>query len=155
MIGKEPKNIICKVKKLSTNLQVTQTKVYTLHSTLYNQQSTILMHFHISLFFLFALSNPFLQTLQALEMDPTHYVVRKNYATFLRDYPEARNARNESVVDETPVAKALNKGNTRSSNRATSHHSSPTKRKTPTKNKTPSKFRPRKLEPELESWSEK
>ena len=145
MTGKGPKNIICKVRKLPTNLQVTQTKVSTLQHSLHSLHSSI---YNSNTFFI-SLRSLKLLLFQALEMDPTHYVVRKNYATFLRDYPEARNAQNESMVDETPVAKALNRGNNRSTNRTTSHYSSPTKRKTPTKNRTPSKFRPRKLEPEL------
>ena len=90
--------------------------------------------------------------IQALKLDPSHYVVRKNYSTFLRDYPEARVRRNESMVDQTPLAKALARTN--------GNYVSPTKGvtpkgRTPKKKKTPSKFRPRKLAPELESWNER
>jgi Tfp pilus assembly protein PilF len=89
--------------------------------------------------------------IEALQLDPKHQVVRKNYATFLRDYPEARNRRNESVVDQTPLAKALSKRNFNSTKKT----NTPKKVKTPLKNKSPTKYRPRRLEPELNRWNEK
>ena len=103
--------------------------------------------------------------LKALELDPSNQVVRKNYATFLRDHPEARVKRNESVVDQTPLAKALSRSNRNYQSPVKSSHKSLKKKvKTVTpkhtgltpkrmKRKTPN-VRPRKLAPELDILEE-
>jgi len=96
--------------------------------------------------------------LKALSLDPNHNVVKKNYATFLRDHPEARVKRNESVVDQTPLAKALSRSNRnyrspqKSTNKKMQNTGTPKstgKSKKKFKMKTPT-MRPRQLAPELE-----
>ena len=47
--------------------------------------------------------------LAALKLDPQHKAVRRNYAAFLQEFPEAREQRNMSSVTDTPVAKALDR----------------------------------------------
>ena len=98
--------------------------------------------------------------MEALQLDPEHAVVRKNYALFLRDHPEVRVKRNECDVDQTPLAKALSRSNpkyrspVKSTGRKSVNTGTP-KGRTPKKNiRTPTHYRPRRLGPELESFVE-
>ena len=97
--------------------------------------------------------------LEALQLDPGHAVVRKNYAIFLRDHPEARVTRNECVVDQTPLAKALSRLNPNyrspvKSGKKSVNTGTPKGRSPKKVSRTSTNFRPRKLAPELESLEE-
>ena len=99
--------------------------------------------------------------LAAIKLDPEHKAVRRNYATFLREFPEARERRNMSLVTDTPVAKALNRavaaqrnGGSGARIGANAVLNSPMSKKGARIVPKHSPFRPRKLAPQLGSLAE-
>ena len=103
--------------------------------------------------------------LAALKLDPQHKAVRRNYAAFLQEFPEAREQRNMSSVTDTPVAKALDRAVAQQRSGAVGvvgqagsysngGKKSPMAKKGARKVPKHSPFRPRKLAPQLGSLAE-
>lgn len=93
--------------------------------------------------------------LAALKMEPQHAAVRRNYAAFLKDFPEARVQRNMSRVIDTPVAKALDRAcMERRGGELSDAIASPLARKGAKMKPKHSPYRPRKLQPQLDCLTE-